>query len=165
MKLGYLLLKFAGFAVLLFVFWIYILESGYYRLLGHIAQLTPFSYGDIDYLTQKGGEIVFRVFAIKSDLGIEVRSITANLVLFWALILATPFKFLINRLYALIGGTILLFGLHILAIYFIIRLYVQQTVLLEGIKIFIDGVLLGLVPLLLWFLFMDKRVREKLLTF
>ncbi len=164
-NLPYLLLKFALFATLLFVFWIFILESSYHTLLGKITALIPFPADRVDFVALKGKELIFRLYALRADLGIEARSITANLALFWALILASAFSSLLKRICALIGGTFILCLLHITAIYFIIRLYIQETVLLEGIKVFVDGLLLGLVPLLLWLLFIDKKTREELLGF
>ena len=164
-NLPFFILKFFLYAILLFVFWIYILEKPYAILLGHITPFVYKPFGQIEYLRLIDNQLLFRVFQIKADIGIDYKSIISNFALFWSLVLASPFRYNLDRIRGLIIGSFVLFLLHIISIHFILKLYIHNTVFLEGVKIFIDGVLLGLIPILCWITVLDNRIKRNIFGF
>ncbi|MBN1756291.1 hypothetical protein JW877_08780 [bacterium] len=154
------LLKFLGITVLAFFVWAFALEGYYLRIIGHImaiiSRIIPIFKGQIDVLWVKGEDILFRVYALRADLKIAVGGLTANIIPFTALTLATK----LDKKSKIVGlglGYLILVIFHIIALSIILILYISQSSTINGIKIFMDGVFLTLLPIALWFLLILRK--------
>jgi hypothetical protein len=161
-SLLWLFVKFVLFATAFFAIWVLIGEKLYLPLLGWLISVLPAGLGKIQFLGLRKSELIFRVFILRADVGIDAKSIAVDFAPFWALVLASPGT-IRGRFWDLLRGTIMLFLLHIIAIFVILKMTISGSIFIEGIKIFIDGVLLPLAPVLLWFMFMDRKAMKELL--
>ena len=159
-------LKFLLVTFLAFLVWAFAFEKYYLIFIGNamvlISKLLPVFGDKLGLIKFANGEwvkegcLLFRVFSRRVDMKITVDSITANIIPYTALCFATVIT-LKDRLKALLYGYLILILFHLLALSFILILYIHGSATIEGIKIFLDGVFLTLLPIGLWFLFVLKK--------
>lgn len=148
-------------ALAFFPVWRFLLQGPYLKLLGFVvAKLGDiFPYGDSALSTRiipEPGEIAFDLFEKRQTIVIEVSSIITNIVPLIALVFATPVS-LKRRFIGGIIGIGIAFALHIIATVIILSWQVNaDTGSLEGLKIFMDGVLIAAFPLLYWSVWADS---------
>ncbi|MBN2543609.1 hypothetical protein JXI42_12155 [bacterium] len=166
MKKISLLLKFFLVTFLAFLVWAFAFEKYYLIFVGNIVALIsnvlPVFAGRVELIRfptgewVKDGSLLFRVFSMRADMKITADAITANVIPYTALCFATVMK-LVDKVKALIIGYLILIPFHILAMIFIVTLYIHGSATIEGIKIFMDGIFLALLPIGLWFLLVVRK--------
>ena len=143
------------FALVFFPLWRYLIQQQYLWLLGWIVaalgNILPYGKTVLSSrIIPAVGEVAFDLFDFRKTVVIDLSSIVTGIVPLLALVFATPVKIKSRLLGAGLGVTVTMIS-HIVATAIILCWQAQaDTGAIEGLKIFIDGVLIAALPLLYW---------------
>ncbi|OQX89096.1 MAG: hypothetical protein B6D65_04945 [candidate division Zixibacteria bacterium 4484_93] len=153
------LARFFASAIVLFLLWFFVRDA-YISVVGRISVWLSsiFSLGKLEYLVTRSGKLFVRSYAMRADFSVSANPVVANIIPFWALLVASKNIHWNKKLKdALLGfGILLLF--HIVALSVIILFVESGSTTLEGIKVFIDALLLAFLPFFLWIFFAGREV-------
>lgn len=156
-------LKFLMWGSIFFFLWVFVGKPIYLNFIGWLISKVPFKYGKIQFIGLRENELIFRIFSMRADVGIDASGIVVYFVPYWALMLASPGS-LRGRGFAIVYGTILLMLLQIVALMVILYMTMSGSIFLETLKIFIDAILLPIAPIILWFIFVETKSLKELIN-
>ncbi len=179
-KIIYFFAKFLGILILLFILWKFGLANLYTKfilklfvginsilpLLGKI-KLLCIGPGTAQGIELDFGEILIGSYKAKELYRIKIITILVNILPFIALILPTRER-LFTKLKHLILGALIIILTQVIATFLISGLYIYQAPIIEGAKIFVNSIVLFIIPFLIWFIFImptdlkKKTILEKL---
>ncbi|MGB9561392.1 MAG: hypothetical protein ACPL6C_01120 [bacterium] len=156
-------LKFLLWAGIFFLFWVIVGKAIYLPVLGWLISKLPLGVGKLDFLGVRSGELLFRSYRMRADIGIDGSSMMVYFAPYWALIIASPGT-IRGRGWQIVYGSIIMAFIHLLAIAIILRMTITGSIFIESIKIFFDAIVLPVAPIILWFIFMDRKALKELLN-
>jgi len=148
-------------ALVIFPVWRFLLQEPYLTFVGWIVaafgNILPYGKAGLSGMVEAGsGEIAFDLFDFRRTVVVDVSSIVTNIVPMLALVLATPVEWKKRVIGALLALGIAFLS-HIFATATILWWQAQaDTGVIEGLKIFTDGILIAALPLLYWFVWADS---------
>ena len=152
-------------ALVIFPLWRFAFQSAYLTFVGWIVaafgNILPYGKAGLSKLIEAdSGEIAFDLFDFRRTVVVDVSSIVTNIVPMVALVLATPIEWKKRMMGALIAIGIAFLS-HIFAAAIILWWQARaDTGVIEGLKIFTDGILIAALPLLYWFVWADSVQKD-----
>jgi len=107
----------------------------------------------------EAGEIAFDLYKFRRTIVVDLSSIVTNIVPLLALVIATSVSRKKKILGVIIGLAVAFFS-HILATLLIINWQISpDSRIVEGAKVFMDGMMIAAVPLVFWIIWAEYAVK------
>jgi len=153
------LVRFFASAIVLFLLWFFVRDA-YISVVGRVSVWFSdvFSRGRLEYLFTRAGELFVRSYSMRADFSVSANPVVANIIPFWALLVASKSIRWNKRLRDALLGFGILIIFHIVALSVIILFVESGSSTLEGIKVFIDALLLAFLPFFLWMFFAGREI-------